>query len=580
MLFQAASDGTNRLKQLGYCSFLARYPPFASPPCAPRFLQTRPYSTSNAKGSDTDFKLVLYPSFNSARDWGLRFSRASSMTEVMQILKEAKSPTNNQDPQTFADILGRAALLTREFALNREEAASTLMLIEADLLSLIQGEVRHFIQRVPSIGSMCTVLDTVRRYLDSHSHFGSSPSSSLVGQASLYVQQVQKFMYDTENPSLAIISAMSSFTASSLIKSALSAPSLYDSKDLELFQAVVKSSVLASSPRELWGSIASLLLPPQPLQVHYQYVSNVCLESVIAHHVSRTYSNPGGLFLLASSFVEKNNPVLLKKHETLLDMASRICFVWRPYILLLLLAMRGQGLPLPSSLVSQAANVVREQPNSFRSIIIKGFQHGVALDRYAKLKAYLWSQGIEGLQVMMTSQANHPDDDPYSQEHLSIILQWAQSGLEQHQKEGSLVNAAISKGVIINIIKKRKRIKAMDRERKADAEKRPEKQANEAKTVKKTLKMAAKDDLKNVEQILTTEAKTKDEETGKSSIELHRAQGQGAKIGERTPHFIYLSTGEYLGQKRSAELLYSYVRGGGKHPWILNLLCDHIYPYN
>ena len=206
------------------------------------------------------------------------------------------------------------------------------------------------------------------------------------------------------------------------------------------------------------------------------------------------------------------------------------------------------------------------------------------------LQAFLWSEGIVGLQAM-SSQANVPGHEPYSQEDLAVLIKWAQGGLES-------ARAVFLDKPMKDLIKSRSRYRQNEEEMADKAKPMEEiqnrmatgsleaqaqvswfelfKKQNESSEKKETRE--AIDSRSEVKEALAQPQESK--ASDKKIKQLKKQKKEAHKETEEAFEYVYVSTGSYFGQVRAAKLLYSYVRGQGTHPWILNLLCDQIYPYN
>jgi hypothetical protein len=267
-------------------------------------------------------------------------------------------------------------------------------------------------------------------------------------------------------------------------------------------------------------------------------------------------------------------------------------------------------LSLPSPILSQAAEAVKSSQSGWDSQpFIRGLQRGEAMQGVGYLQIFLWSEGIEGLQVM-SSQANMPGHEPYSQEDLAVLMKWARGGLERVFLDKPMRDLVIDKS--------RSQCWLNEEEEKADKAKPIEeihsrtasgsleaqeqvswfelfKRQNGRLEEKET--MESIDSGSKVKEVLArpqgskaSDKKEKQIKKRKKEAQAHISQLKSSKDlnemselekeTEEAFEYVYVSTGSYFGQVRAAKLLYSYVRGQGKHPWILNLLCDQIYPYN
>lgn len=534
------------------CLFLHSYAWQPLPPCKPIALSrhlslVRSYTSLDENKSKhiAPKRFVSPVVFELEKNWGQRVTDVTDLDGLTQILRDTRSMKDQLDSPIVAAILGRVALIIRKF---KPTPKTILREIEGDLVNFLLREKRN-----TSLPLICITMDSVRRFLDTLGHFNFHALTTLVGSASSYISDTAWPIISVggEKPELSAVNSISRtvlrFLMISLIKIVSSAHHPYGSRDLDSFQKMLK---LTSShlTRENRAQIVLSLFPPHPGNANYRFVSLSLLD--VTKNLRRaptspiSYRSPDAMFLLSASFVDKGHPLVLERHENLLDLVSRGFLVWNPYVLLLLLSMRGQGLPLPARLVIEAADTVKTQPPTFYSdgieAHINGFQRGGAMGGLASVRNFLWVQGIKGLHVM-SSDAGLSNDGLYSQKDLSILMQWAESGLRRRQR------LMCNKGRVIQ--ESDMKVKAT--------------------TWFKSYKMRETKD--GSDQPVSGQDRSK----FASSKEENKIKHEREKC-----RFVYLSTGQYFGQKRAAELLYSYVRGGGKDPWILNLLCDQIYPFN
>ena len=176
------------------------------------------------------------------------------------------------------------------------------------------------------------------------------------------------------------------FLLISLIKTVLSVPTLnLLPQDLRSFEKMLHLTT-PHAIREFRTQILLLLLPPPPQNGHYQRFVKLLLKRIRWTNwmTSREpkprqlqFQTADGLFLLVASIVTKDDPVLAETHSKLLKEIYRGVFICNPYLLLLLLSLRGQGLPLPSKFVSEAAEAVKTKSGHFGlgpGLFIRGFR--------------------------------------------------------------------------------------------------------------------------------------------------------------------------------------------------------------
>jgi hypothetical protein len=150
------------------------------------------YSTSSSEERHTTSTRKVLPTFELNKDWGKRFSEVKNVLDLTRILNGTRTVEDRLDAPIKAAILGRAALVLRDFELN----PSVLREIEIDIRKLLEKEREKISSKHPLI---FTLTDSVRRLLDTHRHFKTSPSLEILDSACSYMSDVWRIMIRSKN---------------------------------------------------------------------------------------------------------------------------------------------------------------------------------------------------------------------------------------------------------------------------------------------------------------------------------------------------------------------------------------------